>query len=1156
MEKASPNAGKRSGADKNPSKEELKFTHTIGIPRESFDGEKRVALVPANVQRLVQKGYTVLVEKEAGVLADLYDKDYANAGAVIADTPQEVFAADIVMKVRPPTLAEVDWMKPKAVLMSFIYPSKNSVNQDPCITDLIEALHKQQVTTVGMDCIPRTTLAQSFDALSATASILGYRSVIEGTSHFGRFLSRESTASARVNPATVLVIGCGPAGLQAVATARKLGAVVTAFDLRPEQDWAPSTQVKEQVEAFNATFLTLDIGGFKTQGGYVKESPDSLLRRERELLAHECKTKDIVITCCLLAGGFPPKVLSKEAVDNMKPGSVVVDIQAEQGGNCDLTEPGKVAYTDNNVAIVGYTDLPSRMPMHSSIMYSGAIFKFVQYIFKTPQPELIVDLADDTVNSVILTYGDLKRPKPWTVWDKAAVCDKCNNTCGLVEVPGDVVAQCSLCEQRVQHTVWGCSGCGFYACRPLPCKKAPKAKIPQADLDVEASKARKVTKLATLVAGGAGFASLGLVGAYASPTFFVPVSTFGLSMIIGYFVVTNVKHHLHAAFMSVTNAVSGAVIIGGMNLMGGSLIPHTVVGGLGAAAVLLAAINLFGGFNVTQRLLHMLLNLDTKKDDSSWLDWLWAIPSAGFAAACVAASLMGNLGLVPYGFLLASVMCVCGMGMFSSTASAMFGTTLAMFGMGIGTLSGLIVMKFSPLVLAQAGIIIAAGGLGGMVISNRVTVQELPEMVAAFHSSVGLAAMLVSWGNFLGEWYLATGSHVAMAALAKTMCFMGVMLGGLTFTGSVVAFLKLKKILSSEALALPGRDLWNALMALTTAGCLGLFVAPGATAAVGLYSLAVASAMSLLLGWHVTDSIGGADMPVVITLLNSYSGWALVAEGFMINNYMLLVVGCLIGSSGARLTKILCDAMNRNLLSVIFGGWGSKKVIKSKAGEDRLPDPNITSTTEVADWLASANQVIIVPGYGMACAKAHFKAGELAAALTAKGVNVRFAIHAVAGRMPGQMNVFLGEANVPYEMQREHDDLEGEYNKADVCLVLGANDIVNSRAVFDEDSDVYGMPVCPVWEAEAVVVVKRNLDGVGYNNLDNPLFSFPNCHMLLGDAKSMCEGLLEHVSDAGIDISKKVLAEDASGAPEVSASSPPAKRHSIDIERDQLGRRT
>jgi NAD(P) transhydrogenase subunit beta len=387
------------------------------------------------------------------------------------------------------------------------------------------------------------------------------------------------------------------------------------------------------------------------------------------------------------------------------------------------------------------------------------------------------------------------------------------------------------------------------------------------------------------------------------------------------------------------------------------------------------------------------------------------------------------------------------------------------------------------------------GAIIGAVMAKRVEMTSMPELVAILHSFVGLAAVLVGVASFLDT------THTSLAGTDKLIheieILLGVFIGGVTFTGSVVAFGKLRGSLSGKPILLPFRHFLNLGMVGASIYLGAQFLGQGHDAA--LITLLIIIAISLVLGVHLIVAIGGADMPVVVSMLNSYSGWAAAAAGFMLKNDLLIITGALVGSSGAILSYIMCNAMNRSLANVIFGGFGTGS---GRGGASSEIEGSITETSalEVAEELKDSTEVMIVPGYGMAVAQAQHVVKEITETLRDKDVNVRFAIHPVAGRLPGHMNVLLAEANVPYDIVFEMDEVNDELPEVDILMVVGANDIVNPSALEEENSPIAGMPVIEAWKAKTVIALKRSM-ATGYSGVENPLYYKENCRMLFGDAK-------------------------------------------------------
>merc|ERR1711863_128425 len=507
---------------------------------------------------------------------------------------------------------------------------------------------------------------------------------------------------------------------------------------------------------------------------------------------------------------------------------------------------------------------------------------------------------------------------------------------------------------------------------------------------------------------------------------------------------------------------------------------------------------------VTKRMLDMF----KRPTDPPEHTMLMGIPAATFLGAYGYAMTQGYPEIHQMAYLTSSLCCVGALAGLSSQPTARLGNALGMIGVSGGVAATVGQLLPSHPVMAQMGAAMAGGALIGGTIAKRIEITDLPQLVAAFHSLVGMAAVLTCVATYIDHFpMLATAPD---ATLLKTSCFLGTYIGGVTFTGSLIAYGKLNGNLSSNPLMLPGRHALNAGLLAANVGAMGYFLYDPSMS-VGLAMLGTTATLSGVMGVTLTMAIGGADMPVVITVLNSYSGWALCAEGFMLNNNLMTVVGSLIGASGAILSYIMCVAMNRSLPNVILGGFGTGDTGTGKPME-------ITGTATVWDInqtveaIADAKNIIIVPGYGLAVAKGQYPVAEMVTLLRKKGKNVRFGIHPVAGRMPGQLNVLLAEAGVPYDVVLEMDEINDDFPDTDLALVIGANAAVNSAAEDDPNSIIAGMPVLRVWKSDQVVVMKRSL-GVGYAAVDNPIFFNQNNAMLLGDAKKSCDGLLNKLKE-------------------------------------------
>ncbi|EON3356467.1 TPA: Re/Si-specific NAD(P)(+) transhydrogenase subunit beta [Yersinia enterocolitica] len=457
-------------------------------------------------------------------------------------------------------------------------------------------------------------------------------------------------------------------------------------------------------------------------------------------------------------------------------------------------------------------------------------------------------------------------------------------------------------------------------------------------------------------------------------------------------------------------------------------------------------------------------------------------------------------GLVTAAYIVAAILFIFSLAGLSRHETSKQGNTFGVTGMAIA----LIATILGPDSGNVAWIIIAMviGGAIGIYLAKKVEMTEMPELVAILHSFVGLAAVLVGFNSYLDHGPVVMDA--VMVNIHLTEVFLGIFIGAVTFTGSIVAFGKLRGIISSKPLMLPQRHKLN-LVALVVSFLLMIMFVKTDSVALQVVALLLMTVIALAFGWHLVASIGGADMPVVVSMLNSYSGWAAAAAGFMLSNDLLIVTGALVGSSGAILSYIMCKAMNRSFISVIAGGFGTDG--SSTGDAEEMGEYRETNAEEVAELLKNANSVIITPGYGMAVAQAQYPVAEITAKLQARGIKVRFGIHPVAGRLPGHMNVLLAEAKVPYDVVLEMDEINDDFPSTDVVLVIGANDTVNPAALEDPRSPIAGMPVLEVWKAQSVIAFKRSMN-TGYAGVQNPLFFKDNTQMLFGDAKDSVEAIL------------------------------------------------
>ena len=514
----------------------------IGSPKEIFKGENRVALTPESAKQLQKLGYKCLLETGAGINANFSDKDYKNAGVKIVKNANELWKqSDIILKVRGPEKSELSKIRQKQHIISFIWPNQNK--------SLLEALNQKKVTAQAMDMIPRISRAQKMDALSSMANIAGYRAIIEAGNQFGRFFTGQITAAGKVPPAKVLVIGAGVAGLAAIGTAQSMGAIVRAFDVRPE--------VAEQIESMGAEFLMLDFESDGTgEGGYAKPASKEFIQKEMELFRKQAPEIDIVITTALIPGMPAPKLWPKEMVELMKPGSVIVDLAAEQGGNCEVTVPNEIIETKNKVKVIGFTDLPSRMATQSSSLYSTNIRHMVDDL--TPKKDGIpfTNMDDDVIRgATVLHNGKITFPPP----------------------KPKIVAIAKHDTKKIKE-------------------KSPE-EIAQDEINAE----KKAGKLQFLLLA-IGALLTWFIGYYTPSDFMQHFIVFILSCFVGYQVIWNVSHSLHTPLMAVTNAISSIVIIGALLQM---RTENDIVSILALVSIFIATINIVGGFMVTKRMLSM-----------------------------------------------------------------------------------------------------------------------------------------------------------------------------------------------------------------------------------------------------------------------------------------------------------------------------------------------------------------------------------------------------------------------------------------------------------------------------------------------------------------------------------------------------------------------
>jgi len=455
-------------------------------------------------------------------------------------------------------------------------------------------------------------------------------------------------------------------------------------------------------------------------------------------------------------------------------------------------------------------------------------------------------------------------------------------------------------------------------------------------------------------------------------------------------------------------------------------------------------------------------------------------------------------------YLISATLFVLSLKGLTHPSTARRGNTLGMAGMAIAIVATLLGAEIQSYGFILAGLV--AGGLIGAVLAARVQMTAMPQLVAALHSFVGMAAVLVAVGTFLNRQAEGTLNAVLMGELSA-----GIVIGAITFTGSVIAFGKLQGLISGAPVRFVGQHALNAVIAIVTIGFAVHFAMTGSE-----LSLIVMTLLAFLLGLTLIIPIGGADMPVIVSMLNSYSGWAAAATGFTLHNNLLIIVGALVGFSGAILSYIMCKAMNRSILNVIFGGFGSESGGGEESAGAAAAEKGVKSASveDAVYWMEDANRVIIVPGYGMAVAQAQHALKEMMELLEARDVEVKFAVHPVAGRMPGHMNVLLAEADIPYDHVLEMDEINPEFASTDVVLVVGANDVVNPAARTDQSSPIYGMPILDAGKAKNIYFLKRSMKP-GYSGVDNLLFYQDNCSLVFGDAKDTIEGMVTSLKGGG-----------------------------------------
>eukprot|EP00929_Paragymnodinium_shiwhaense_P110353 TRINITY_DN772_c0_g1_i1.p1 TRINITY_DN772_c0_g1~~TRINITY_DN772_c0_g1_i1.p1 ORF type:complete len:1038 (+),score=331.08 TRINITY_DN772_c0_g1_i1:85-3198(+) len=1016
-------------------------TCILGVLSEGYSpsglskGDQRVSMDPTVAALLMKDGYTVIVESGAGVYAGFSDAAYQEKGCMLASRRDVISKAQVLFSINPP---ETDFP---------ILSGKILISWIGRLTDggkaIVSKANACRVTLLDVTAVPRITIAQKLDVLSSQAKCAGHRAVLEAANCFGRFFTAEMTAAGKFPPSKTFILGCGVAGLAAIGTSKALGSVVSAWDVR---------DVSDQCFSMGAKWVKVD---FKEdgagQGGYAKESSEAFQKAQKETFRKTCAETDIVITTAAIPGRKSPLLITKEAVDAMKPGSVVVDLAAIGGGNCELTQKDKVIVTPNGVTVIGYTDLPARMASQASAMYAQNMSNLLKHIH-----------AKEGAKGFL---GNMSKH--------------------LSDPEGDIVTRSIVC----------CTGGSELAMPPPPQPTPTKPK--------EAVAVKEVKKADPLRAAFGSMLALtiglGMMLGLGEGVSSSALSTFLLAGAAGYQAVWGVAHALHTPLMSVTNAISGTTAIGGILLLARieeakKETDDDVLGKyLAMIAIMFSAVNIVGGFVVSQRMLNLFRKAGEKEYSSVLL-------LAG--GLLVWGALSKNAGIISSTETVSALLCISAIGGLASMATANSGCKFGILGVFGGVMATLV--NVPEATLFEVLILMGIGSVLGVIVGARVSPIALPQTVAAFHSLVGLAAMSTSIGSYCF-------TPIPGASMENIASILGNFIGGITLTGSIIAFLKLNGNMGSKPLSLPGKNYLNLTGLLSFIGMTVYFCQlPEDDAQTGLMIQFCVACLALLMGYHLVGSVGGGDMPVCITVLNSYSGWALVAEGFLLKSPILTIVGSLIGFSGAILTKIMCDAMNRDIMNVIFGGLNAAP---KKAADGIVREHTETNPDGAAQMLADSKKVLIVPGYGMAVARCQNSVASIAKALRDNGTEVKFGIHPVAGRMPGQMNVLLAEAGVPYDWVEEMEEVNPEMDDVDTCLIVGANDTTNQGAQEGgADHPLAGMPVLEVWRSKKVIFLKRTM-GAGYADVENPVFFNDNTDMLLGNATDTTEKIASKVRE-------------------------------------------
>jgi len=1009
-----------------------------GYGLDGYEGDQRVSMTPPVAAQIMKDGYKIMVETGAGVLAGFSDESYAAVGCEVLPRSAVIEKSQMLFCIEPP-LPDFAALGGK-ILISWVGRLQDKGKE------IVAKAKDADITLIDVTSAPRITIAQKLDVLSSQAKVAGHRAVIEATHAFSRFHTSEMTAAGKYPPSQTFVLGCGVAGLAAIGTSKALGSVVKAWDVR---------DVSDQCASMGAKWVTVD---FKEDGagagGYAKESSDAFKEAQQATFKKILQDTDVAITTAAIPGRRSPLLITADAVAGMKPGSVIVDLAAVGGGNCELTKLNEKFTTENGVTIVGYADLPARMANQSSSMYAQNMANLIKH----------VEIKADPKNKK----------------DKKSFVPSMVEHLGAGE-SGDIVTRSIVC----------CRNREAIKMPPPPQPTPVKPKVAVAAKEKQAANPKAAAKCSAFILAIGLLCMVGLGEGVKTSL----LTTFLLAGAAGYQAVWGVAHALHTPLMSVTNAISGMTAVGGLLLLpkvGGD--PHGAAALLAMLALLVSTTNIVGGFIVSQR----MLNLFKKAGDQ---DFTHFIVLPGLMLMCLAIAYRDHPETLAAINSISALLCVAAIAALAAMSAANAGCKFGIIGVAGALTSTLVTLNDSSL-YTIVFVLMLVGAFFGCVIGMKVSPIALPQTVAAFHSLVGLAAMCTSISSFT----IKPEKGVNVENIASVL---GDFIGGVTLTGSLIAFGKLNGNLSSKPLNLPLKNFLNLICLLSFFGLMAYFLISG-DGLLGVQLLWIVAVLSMFMGIHLVGSVGGGDMPVCITVLNSYSGWALVAEGFLLQSTVLTIVGSLIGFSGAILTKIMCDAMNRDIFNVLFGGINTAP--PAAKGDGPAKEHVETSVAATAQLLADAKEVLVVPGYGMAMSRAQTAMGELASLLRSHNINMKFGVHPVAGRMPGQMNVLLAEAGVPHDWVFEMEEVNQNMETNDVALIVGANDVVNSAALEVEGCAIWGMPVIEVWKAKKVIFCKRSMGG-GYADLENPVFFKENTEMLLGDAKKTADALAAKVRE-------------------------------------------